>query len=282
MADSAGGEVGRYEYQPYGEIKSLSGSDISHYKFTGKELDDSTGLYDYAARQYDAGLGRFISPDPLVWTDAGIKAAGGGGLREHLSNPQELNRYSYCLGNPVKYVDPDGQRVLVAERGVAESAYIGGHTAIIMQPDDEAAFRNTARFARNSRFYTNALGRLETSTSAHKVGGKLTKYPQGTFSERSDNPEMRLREVSRPAQYKTDTEFIRAIIKVEDRYQNDLKYDPVASGRDKYNSNSYNAGILKEVGVENYEKYLNFLFYQPGIDKPIPIPPEKKEKNNGK
>ncbi|MDR4493613.1 MAG: RHS repeat-associated core domain-containing protein [Nitrospirales bacterium] len=44
------------------------------YKYTGKELDDSTGLYFYEARYYDAVLGRFISADTIVPDPTGSAA----------------------------------------------------------------------------------------------------------------------------------------------------------------------------------------------------------------
>jgi hypothetical protein len=42
---------------------------------------------------YDAGIGRFISQDTIVPNSV---------------NPQSLNRYSYCLNNPLTYIDPSG------------------------------------------------------------------------------------------------------------------------------------------------------------------------------
>ena len=60
--------------------------------FTGQRFDQ-TGLYFYNARYYDATIGRFISPDSIVPDPL---------------NPQSLNRYSYCLNNPLRYVDPSG------------------------------------------------------------------------------------------------------------------------------------------------------------------------------
>jgi RHS repeat-associated protein len=62
--------------------------------FTGQRLD-STGLYYYNARYYDPEIGRFISSDTVV---------------QSFANPQTLNRYSYCVNNPLKYTDPTGQR----------------------------------------------------------------------------------------------------------------------------------------------------------------------------
>ena len=71
---------------------SSSGTDVA-YKYTGKERDDSTGLYFYEARYYDAILGRFISADTIV---------------PNPNNPQTLNRYTYTLNNPMRYTDPTG------------------------------------------------------------------------------------------------------------------------------------------------------------------------------
>jgi hypothetical protein len=42
---------------------------------------------------YDPTIGRFISADTVI---------------PSMANPQCLNRYSYCLNNPLKYTDPSG------------------------------------------------------------------------------------------------------------------------------------------------------------------------------
>ncbi|MGD9850204.1 MAG: RHS repeat-associated core domain-containing protein [Nitrospirales bacterium] len=70
-------------YYPYGET----------YTNTGTELDDSTGLYFYEARYYDAVLGRFISADIIV---------------PNATDPQTFNRYTYGNNNPILYNDPTG------------------------------------------------------------------------------------------------------------------------------------------------------------------------------
>jgi RHS repeat-associated protein len=61
--------------------------------YTDQELDAENGLYNYGARLYDPFIGRFISPDTIVQAPY---------------NPQSLNRYSYCLNNPLRYTDPSG------------------------------------------------------------------------------------------------------------------------------------------------------------------------------
>src|SRR5262249_12809562 len=78
-ADGAIGEMA--VYRPYGEVFRNEPSLDERYKFTGQELDSETGLYYYGARYYDAGLGKFITPDR---TDA-----------VSIFNPQTLNRYAY-------------------------------------------------------------------------------------------------------------------------------------------------------------------------------------------
>lgn len=61
--------------------------------YTGHEHMASFGLINMNGRVYDPYLQRFVSPDPHV-TDP--------------SNPQNYNRYSYCLNNPLMYTDPTG------------------------------------------------------------------------------------------------------------------------------------------------------------------------------
>ena len=79
-------------YLPFGVTRTSSGTLNTDRRFTGQRLDQ-TGLYFYNARFYDATIGRFASADSIV---------------PDYKNPQELNRYTYCLNNPLKYTDPTG------------------------------------------------------------------------------------------------------------------------------------------------------------------------------
>jgi RHS repeat-associated protein len=85
-------------YTPYGDRRQDNQNPANvPYKFTGQELDNSTGLYFYGARYYDPMLGRFISADTIVPSAA---------------DPQSLNRYSYVRNNPLIYTDPSGHTFL--------------------------------------------------------------------------------------------------------------------------------------------------------------------------
>ena len=76
--------------KPFGEPHA--GSAQISYGFTGKDLD-STGLYYFAARYYDASVGRFVTED--TW-------------QGRLHQPVSQNRYVYVLNNPLRHVDPTG------------------------------------------------------------------------------------------------------------------------------------------------------------------------------
>jgi len=78
-----------YEYDVYGKIKDKTGSFDNEITYTGRWLDEDTGLYYYRARWYDADNGRFISRDP-IGTRGGI------------------NLYGYVGNGPVNKTDPLG------------------------------------------------------------------------------------------------------------------------------------------------------------------------------
>ena len=83
-------------YYPYGGLMGESiNSDTQPYKYNGKELDRHSGLdwYDYGARWYN-GVS-WMTPDPLA------------------EKYYDISPYVYCLGNPVKFIDPDGRKVVI-------------------------------------------------------------------------------------------------------------------------------------------------------------------------
>lgn len=65
--------------------------------YTGHEHLTWFGVINMNARLYDLVLGRFLSPDPFV---------------QMPDFTQNFNRYSYCLNNPLIFVDENGEIVL--------------------------------------------------------------------------------------------------------------------------------------------------------------------------
>ena len=79
--------------------------------YTGHEHLTRFGLINMNARLYDVALGRFLSPDPYV---------------QMPDFSQNFNRYSYCMNNPLKYVDKDGKLFWLIAAAAVVGAYIGG------------------------------------------------------------------------------------------------------------------------------------------------------------
>ena len=68
MADKKGNIVQQEEYAPFGELLYSvyrNNKTKNNYKFTGKELDEESGMHYFGARYYDPKLGRFITKDPI-------------------------------------------------------------------------------------------------------------------------------------------------------------------------------------------------------------------------
>jgi RHS repeat-associated protein len=77
--------------------------------YAGHEEDAITGLVYAEARYYNPATGRFNSQDPLFLDIGTDLSKYDKGLPELLSDPQNLNSYSYVRNNPLKYIDPTGE-----------------------------------------------------------------------------------------------------------------------------------------------------------------------------
>jgi RHS repeat-associated protein len=118
MTDSSGIMKEEIYYYPFGKTRSNTGTLNVKHKFTGQELDDETGLYNYGARYYDPAIGRFVSADSIV---------------PDFSDPQSLNRYSYCRNNPVIITDPSGNIFIIDDIIIAAVTYVVANAAVIAE-----------------------------------------------------------------------------------------------------------------------------------------------------
>ncbi|NDW18126.1 hypothetical protein D0T53_04240 [Dysgonomonas sp. 216] len=104
VANASGAVRQELSYDAWGRLRNpanqtiyTSGSEpvlLLGRGYTGHEHLTMYGLINMNARLYDPVLGRFLSPDPYV---------------QDPYNSQNFNRYSYCLNNPLKYNDPNGE-----------------------------------------------------------------------------------------------------------------------------------------------------------------------------
>jgi RHS repeat-associated protein len=103
LADANGEAVehGAERYMPFGKTRTGQPALLpTERNFTGQPLDVNTGLMYYGARFYDPALGRFISADTLI---------------PEPGNSQALNRYSYGMNNPLKFIDLTGHQGVCAQ-----------------------------------------------------------------------------------------------------------------------------------------------------------------------
>lgn len=90
-----GTEDAAYTYDAYGNIKNDL-SEIAYdnpYRYSGYYTDDDSGFYYLNARYYDPEIGSFTQRDSYTGD---------------ITQPDTLNLYAYCGGNPVLYSDPSG------------------------------------------------------------------------------------------------------------------------------------------------------------------------------
>ena len=106
VTDWRGRQYEHIEYTPYGELwieEVAAGLNKLPFRFTGKEMDEETGLYYYGARYLDPKYSRWLSRDPALGDyipTAGSdpsKLAGMGGVY----NTVNLHLYHYAGNNPL-------------------------------------------------------------------------------------------------------------------------------------------------------------------------------------
>ncbi|MCL2651924.1 MAG: hypothetical protein FWD60_13015, partial [Candidatus Azobacteroides sp.] len=113
--------VEHYAYDPWGNRRNpldwtqpdSRTSWIVNRGFTGHEHLDAFGIINMNGRVYDPLTAIFFSPDPYVQAP---------------DNWLNYNRYTYCMNNPLKYVDPDGEIfwLIPVAIGAIVGGYIGG------------------------------------------------------------------------------------------------------------------------------------------------------------
>ncbi|MCP4688338.1 MAG: RHS repeat-associated core domain-containing protein, partial [Desulfobacterales bacterium] len=66
LTDSAGDTLVSYTLDPWGHIRSQTGTSVNRQIFTGQEHDENTGLIYFGRRYYEPDVARFISQDPYL------------------------------------------------------------------------------------------------------------------------------------------------------------------------------------------------------------------------
>src|SRR5205823_6155498 len=98
LTNSTGSVVESYTYDVFGAPTIFDSSHVprpssqfnNRFMFTGREYTSTFGIYEYRARAYHPGLGRFTGEDPKGF-DAG-----------------DYNLFRYCHNDPEDLTDPMG------------------------------------------------------------------------------------------------------------------------------------------------------------------------------
>ncbi|MFE2723841.1 polymorphic toxin-type HINT domain-containing protein [Kitasatospora sp. NPDC059327] len=140
--------------------------------FVGGSKDDTTGLTNLGARQYDPTTGRFISPDPILTP----------------SDPQQWNGYAYADNNPVDNTDADGLQCLHgAPGGGADGRCAGvpGDTdGVVGDYSNNCVFDYCRERAAEMEVAAFVAGRWNTDNSGRTYGPKQpTKKKTGGIKD---------------------------------------------------------------------------------------------------
>jgi len=122
--------------------------EYSSFGYTGEYHDPETGFIYLRARYYDPTIGRFASEDPhwnldnMIYGDPeesetlelAPKAP------SYIAIAQSTNLYPYCANNPVSFVDPNGEIVIVMFVSGSAGFAVGGSVQFSVAIDGEGNF----------------------------------------------------------------------------------------------------------------------------------------------
>lgn len=113
LADANGAQVNHTEYESFGRIISqLNESLADRYSFTGREYDQTLGLYYFRSRMLDPLAGQFNSNDQL-----GFSAG-------------DTNLSRYVFNSPLQFTDPTGNTAVIEYNATLDIAFNENNLAL--------------------------------------------------------------------------------------------------------------------------------------------------------
>lgn len=129
ITDENGEVVSQNRHFPYGEDRPPTTDHqplTTERSYTSQIKDNETSLYYYNARYYDPALGVFVSAD---------------------SANDHINRYVYTANNPLRFVDPSGNRVAPPDVRVGRNSGDISVMVVVYNPSGVTHVHNPATLA---------------------------------------------------------------------------------------------------------------------------------------
>ncbi len=204
-----------FVYAPYGEVVEATdggasavpmavGKDAHRRRVTDKYTDEIGGLMYYGARYYDGVMLGWTQSDPLyrfspdaAWVE-----------------PRKGNLYQYVLGNPVRYVDPDGRS---AAAGAIVGSTVGGPIGAVVGAVTAVALGymaakvlppSTIKAAASAIWAPLSITGLAATISTQHVKDTTNNAPRPTTGTTSSAPPP----PPPPGKGPTDPELIKAAV----------------------------------------------------------------------
>jgi RHS repeat-associated protein len=161
LTSAAGGVIENYRYDVFGAPTINGGALTSsaynnRFMFTGREYTSTFGIYEYRARAYHPGLGRFTGEDPKGF-DAG-----------------DYNLFRYCHNDPEDLTDPMGWEGMLFVN-VNPSWFPGWGHAWITFARPNAPVEKMGNWPGYGVYSSRAVGRSAEPIADYHLIGKVSR-----------------------------------------------------------------------------------------------------------
>ena len=147
LVNPDGAVIKIYDYDAFGNEAAFDPADPNPFRYCGEYWDAETKTYYLRARYYAPDIGRFTQQD-THWNTANMiygdnphkinEREDGLGLTMYTHVPQITavmqsgNRYVYAINNPMTYVDPSGQIILIDDLAFAAGVVVIAGISILL------------------------------------------------------------------------------------------------------------------------------------------------------
>jgi RHS repeat-associated protein len=243
-SDNTGALTGAaYAYSPFGEPDTVHGWSGSRIRYTGQISLPEVQLYHYKARVYDPVRGRFLQTDPVGFKD-------------------DLNLYTYVMGDPLNATDPDGREIRLQSQNVVPG--LGNHAKVTMIPENQAKYKHDPRFQNiapdGRRFATLGAGPDRWGALVSAPNRDINDVTAVVLNDHTSDEGLQIPGGDEDA-------MIEKLFELDANYNDREFYTFFPSAfNGRFNSNSYASGLLLAAGFTNFPPPPN----APGFDRPMP------------